>query len=348
MKNISSAILLIALLFISATSIFAQESEVKVVDEVVAQVNEGVLTLSRIKRELKNVTDSYVAQGKSPEEAKKLTDEKHAEIIAKLINEELIIQKAKDLGLESEIEAAVNQRFLEIIKERNLKNLDALYTEMERGGVNPDEIRDMFRKEATNIAVIRKEVQAKTYWAASPKELKEYYEKHKDKFTKPETITISEIFLSFAGKSEASVREKATQLVAQLRAGGDFAKLSEENSDRKNAPQTINIKELDEKYAKMFKDVKVGGVTEPIELDQVGMNILRIDARTEASKESEFNEGQVRMSLMQERLPDAMKKFMTSLREDSYIKLSEAYRPLVAPILFAEERSTATAPKTEK
>jgi hypothetical protein len=38
---------------------------------------------------------------------------------------------------------------------------------------------------------------------------------------------------------------------------------------------------------------------------------------------------------------------MSTLREDSYIKLSDSYRPLVAPILFAEERS-ATKPKTDK
>ena len=34
-----------------------------------------------------------------------------------------------------------------------------------------------------------------------------------------------------------------------------------------------------------------------------------------------------------------MKTFMAKLREDSYIKLNDTYRPLVAPILFADERS---------
>jgi len=45
-----------------------------------------------------------------------------------------------------------------------------------------------------------------------------------------------------------------------------------------------------------------------------------------------------------ERAPEALKKFMAGLRGESYIKLSDSYRPLVAPVLFAEERST---PKPE-
>jgi parvulin-like peptidyl-prolyl isomerase len=56
--------------------------------------------------------------------------------------------------------------------------------------------------------------------------LKEYYESHKAKFTKPETITVSEIFLGFAGRDESAVHEKAKQLVADLRGGADFAKLA--------------------------------------------------------------------------------------------------------------------------
>lgn len=347
MKRISSAIFLIAILSFMSISAFAQESEVNVVDEVVAQVNEGVLTLSRIRREMKTIVDSYVTEGKSREEAQKLVNDKQPELIANLINEELIMQKAKELGLEPEIEAGINQRFLEIMKQQNIKNLDTLYAEMEKGGVNPDDVRESWRKQATREAVIRKEVQSKVYWESTTKEVAEYYEKNKGKFTKPETITISEIFLSFAGRSEAAVRQKAADLVTQLKGGADFAKLAADNSDRKTPPQVVNVPELDEKYSKVLKEIKVGGITDPIEVDQIGINILRVDERSQASSESKFNESQVRLALMQERVPEALKKFMTTLREDSYIKLSDSYRPLVAPLLFAEERSS-TKPKTDK
>ena len=42
--------------------------------------------------------------------------------------------------------------------------------------------------------------------------------------------------------------------------------------------------------------------------------------------------------MMSEGMPAAQKKFLTQLRQDAYIKINESYRPLVNPILFAEER----------
>jgi peptidyl-prolyl cis-trans isomerase SurA len=349
MKRISSAIFSIALLLLVGLPALAQENETKVVDEVVAQVNEGVLTLSRIRREMKFIIDTYVQEGKSREEAQKLVNEKQPELIANLINEELILQKAKELGLDAEIEASLNQRFLQIMKEQNIKSLDALYQEMEKTGLNPDEVREGWRKQAAREAVVRKEVQSKVYWEASSKELKDYYEKNKDKFTQPETVTLSEIFLGFAGRNEATVREKAKTLHTQLKGGADFIKLATDNSDHKVEAQTVSVKDLDDKYAKVIKELKPGEFTDPVEIDQVGVNILRVDKRTLASSDSVFDENAVRFALMQEKYPDSLKSFMARLREDSYIKLSESYRSLVAPLLFADERSKdkPVAPKAK-
>ena len=351
MKRINSAIFSIAVLLTMSVAAFAQESETKVIDEVVAQVNEGVITLSRIKREMKVAVDTYVQEGKPREEAQKLVESKQGELIANLINEELLLQKAKETGLESEIEANLNQRFLEIMKQQNVKNLDTLYQEMEKSGFNPQEIREVWRKQATRDLVLQREVSSKIYWSLSSKEMKDYYEKHMDKFTKPETIGISEIFLGFAGRDKTAVREKAKQLVAQLKAGADFQKLVMENSDRPNVAENkgkvgiINFKELDEKFVGAVKNLKAGGITEPIEIDELGIEILRVDERTNASSESQFNENAVRLAITTERVPTEQKKYLAELRQDSYIKISETYRPIVAPILFADERKTEKAGK---
>ncbi|MEO7539830.1 MAG: hypothetical protein ABIV21_07370, partial [Pyrinomonadaceae bacterium] len=81
-------------LFISAAlgiTAFSQETQTRVVDEVVAVVNDGVITLSRVKKESKNIIDAYVHEGKTREEAQKIVDEKQGELIANLINEELLV-----------------------------------------------------------------------------------------------------------------------------------------------------------------------------------------------------------------------------------------------------------------
>ncbi len=323
---------------------FAQETQTRVVDEVVAQVNDGVITLSRIKREMKDIVEAEVAQGKKREDVQKMVDEKQGELIANLINEELLIQKAKELGLEKEIEAEVNQRMAAIMKQYNMKTVEALYAEMEKSGVSPQEMKDTWKKQATRDLVVQREIQGKIYWGFSGKELKEYYEKHKEKFTKPETVSFSELFLGFAGRDETAVRDKAKQLLAQLRAGGDWAKIVKENGDAGVVTQgagkieKLKVKELVEILAKPLKGVSVGQYTEPFDAEQLGVVILRVDEREAASNESVFEENAIRGAMLAERGPSEQIKFFSKLRADAYIRISEAYRPLVSPILFEDER----------
>jgi peptidyl-prolyl cis-trans isomerase SurA len=354
MRLFASFIFLIAISLFAGSAVIAQETEERVVDEVVAVVNEGVITLSKVKREQKSIVDTEVQQGKKREEVEKMVDERRGEMIANLVYEELIMQKAKELGYENEVDANVNRRFLEIMKQYNLKTLDALYAEMEKTGVNPQEIRELWKKQATREMLIQKEVQAKIYWGASAKEVKDYYEAHKDKFTKPETVTLGEIFLSYAGRDENAVREKAKQLLADLRKGGDFEKIAKENSD----PVVVTVDGAKKRMTDLLplvvtalKGVNVGGYTEPIVADQVGVVILKVEAHEKATSESYFDEAAVRMAIVAEKAPEEQKKFLASLRGDAYIKISDSYRPTVSPILFAEDRKEksseeSVAPKT--
>lgn len=353
MKLFGSFIFLAAFSLLTGVAISAQETQERVVDEVVAVVNESVITLSKIKREAKGIVDAGVQQGKKREDAEKEVDEKRGEMIANLIYEELIVQKAKELGFDNEVEANVNRRFLEIMKQYNLKTLDALYQEMEKTGVDPQEIREIWKKQATREIVLQKEVQGKIYWGASGKEVKDYFDQHKAQFTKPETVTVREIFLSFAGRDENTVREKGKQLVAQLRSGGDFEKLAKENSDPGKVTQDgkaekLKPNELSPLLSSALKDVKIGGYTDPIAADQVGIVILRVDAREKATSESYFDENAVRLAIVAEKAPAEQKKFLSSLRSGSYIKISDSYRPLVSPILFAEDRKEKTESKPDK
>lgn len=352
MRYVNSAIFIIAILVVSNLAVVAQESEAKVVDEVVAQVNEGVITLSQITREMNEAIDSLVKEGKTPEQARTQVESKRGELIAGIINEELLMQKGKEKGYDSDVEAQINGRFVDIMKQQNIKSLDTLYKAMADTGVDPQAIREMWRKQIVRETVLQREVDGKLYYGWSAKEVKAYYEANKAKFTKPETITLSEIFLSFAGRDEAAVREKAKQLVTKLRGGADFSTVAAENSDRPNVKETkgktgtLNIKDLDKTFAEPLKAVKAGGISEPIEVSE-GIEILRVDERTNASQESFFDEPEVRKTMTYEKLPEERKKYFLSLRNDAYIKIGDSYRPIVSPILFADERKTEVK-KSEK
>lgn len=358
MRLSASIAIFLAFLLACAGSTFAQESDVKVIDEVVAAVNDGVITLSSIKREMKGIVDSKVQEGMKREDAQKMVDGKQGELIANLINEELLLQRAKEMGLEKDIEDQLNARFLQIMKEQNFKTMDALYEAMRKQGLEPDDIREIWRRQATKEEVVKRDLQAKVYWTPNGTQVKEYFQANKAKFIKPETVTLSEIFLNFAGQNQDAVRARAKQIVSQLRGGADFAKMVLETSESQDVQQTkgalgtVSLRDLEGRfpsYAKAIKGLKAAQVSDPIE-DDIGVRILRVDERVAAGTDANFDEDAVRRAMLEIAYPDALKKYMSKLRSDAYIKISETYRPVVSPLLFADERTTssATPPKTTK
>lgn len=334
------AALFVFSLAFSALPVFAQDAEPVVVDEVVAQVNDGVITLSRVKREVKAAAGALAQQQNKPlEDAQRELDSKRSELIANLINEELLLQEGKEMGLEQQVEEAVNQEFLGYMKQFDLKTLDELYKTMREQGEDPEEIKAVKRRQYTKFYVYRFGVESKIYNGLSEKEVKAYYESHKDKFKKPETVGLSEIFLNFAGRTPEDVKTEATEIVKKARAGADFAALVQQYSDhaetkaKKGSVGTINVTDISlPGVTEALKNVKVGGVTDPI-VQEDGLLILRVDERTADTNTPVYDERRVREAITIERSPAERKKYIVNLRQDAYIKIAKNYEADVSQAL---------------
>lgn len=350
MRIKNSVIFSAIILLLTSVSVFAQEADVTVVDEVVAQVNDDVVTLSRINRELKAAEDSFKEQGKSEADAKAEVEKSKGQIIANLISEELLIQKAKELGLDKEIDARLNRRLLQVAESLQLKSLDDLNKAMQSQNVDPEDYKANLRKQITRDAVWESEVDAVIYYGIKDKELKDYYQKNITKFKKPAMITISEIFLSFAGANADAVRTKAKDIAARAKKGEDFKKLAIENSDRPDVAETggkagsFDVDKLDPLFAKPLEKLQAGQVSDPIEMD-IGMEIIKVDERTKGSNESFFDEDAIRRAILTEKAPEGRRKYMRELLEDSYIEINDTYRPVVSPALNAMNATTEKATK---
>lgn len=340
---------LFAAIFLFNFSAAAQETEQRVIDEVVAQVNEGVITLSRVNREISNRADALVARGQSDGKTREqLISElsaKRNELIVDLINEELIIQQGKEMSLENEVEQEINQRFVQLMQRYNIKTIDELYKQIRNENVEPDELKAIWRRELIPSLVFRYEVDGKIYNGLTQKELKDYFEKNKEKFRKPETVTISEIFLSFAGRDLNQVKAKAADLVRQLRAGGNFEAFVAQHSERPDSQKekgkvgSFEVPSLTEDIGAAIKNVKAGGYSDPVITDE-GVMILRVDQRVNDSAAPVFNENQVRQAITMERSADERKKYMSKLRKEAYIKISKNYETAIMPILFKDDKKS--------
>jgi len=350
-----AALAALVILMLGAGSVFAQEGEMQVVDEVVAQVNDDVITLSMLKRETRERIEALKQSGMTEQQATDEVNKHQAELIATLINERLLLQKGKELDLANDIEAEVNRRMLQIAQEQGINSIEKLHQAMVQSGLKPEDVRNTMRTELMKQAVLQQEVDRRVYLGFTSEEVKKYYDSHPDKFRKPESIKLSEIYLYLTGKDEASVKARALELVSQIRAGADFGALAAANSEReKNGKRTapedkgyvgeFDIPSLREDLLASLKDVKTGGVTDPIRVSD-GYQILRVDERTPAGTTPTFNDNRVREAMLMERQPKEREAYLQTLRNEAFIKVTDAYRASVEPLL---KITATTAAKTEE
>jgi len=349
-----ATLLLLAGLIVSPSLAHAQEGEPIVVDEVIAQVNDGVVTLSQLKREMKERVGTLIQNGKTDPQANSDVETHKPELIATLINEQLLLQKGKELDLTDKVEAEVNKRMLEVAKENGITSIDKLDEAMRAAGLDPVGIRQTMRIEIMKQAVLESEVDSKLFFSLTQDELHKYFDSHQATFLKPESIELSEIFLGLAGKQEPDVKAQAIKLVAQVRGGADFCTLAaaytEIPASGGKKPCKVGlfqVPDLSPAIGAAVKNVNPGGVTEPLKTDE-GYHILRVDARTPGSNTPTFNENNVREAITRERSTKAREDYLQELRNDAYVKIADNYRAAVEPLLKIVPPAAATKRPSKK
>jgi peptidyl-prolyl cis-trans isomerase SurA len=350
-KSIVAALILLGASVVSPVLVHAQEGEPVVIDEVIAQVNDGIVTLSQLKREMKERVETMKQNGMNEQQATAEVEKRKSELIATLINEQLLLQKGKEMDLTQKVEEEVNKRMLQVAKDNGLTSMEKLCEAMAQTGMKCEDVRQTMRVEIMKQAVLESEVDSKLFYGFSPDELRAYFEAHKDKFFKPESVELSQIFLELAGKQEPDVKTRATQLVTQLRGGADFVTLAKAYSERDaqtgGKVGTFQVTNLRPDIAGAIKNVKAGGVSDPLRTDE-GYQILRVDSRTAGSTSATFVENEVRGAMTEERVGKAREDYLQGLRNEGYIKIADSYRDSVERFLKIVPPAAATKRASKK
>jgi len=332
----------------------------KVIEEIVARVNNEIITLGQLQRARLGL-EQEVAQecrGCSEEERKAMLAEREKNLLRDMIDQSLLVQRAKDAGINVEAELT---RQLDAIRVRNnLPDLEALCREVEKAlDVSCEEWKDQLRGQMLSQQIIRREVGPEVQNEISREEVRQYYEEHKNEFVRPEKVYLSEIFIKTAGLSPEEVAErekKAKALLDQLRKGtADFEVLARRNSDGSTAQQGGQLggfergqlaKELEEIVFKMAPRQ----ITDVIPT-QTGLLILRVDQRFEAGLQSlEKVEPEIMDRLFNQKMFPALRKFLNRLRGDNYVAVKAGYTDTsgVAGTIIQEVQPSAEGDKKGK
>ncbi len=308
-----------------------------VVEEIIARINNHIITRSEFDRSQQQVQQEGEQQSATPQE---ITD-KQKSVLRDLVDQQLLLQKGDDLGITAETDLV--KRLDEIRKQMNLATMEDLAKAAQAQGVSYEEFKENLRENIITQKVIQQEVGAKIN--ITPEEMQKYYKDHLQDMEQPEQVRLSEILISTQPKPTedpkvaASITEeqrvaeaqtKANQVYDEIQKGAKFDDIAKKDSDGPTAAQGGDLgyfkrgtlaKELEDTTFAM----KAGEVTKPIRTKQ-GFVILEVTEHQKAGVPSEKQvEGKIQDAIYLSKLQPALRAYLTKLREDAYIDIKPGY-----------------------
>jgi peptidyl-prolyl cis-trans isomerase SurA len=315
-----------------------------VVEEIIARVNNQIITRSEFVRSREQLKQEV--QQQDPANADKAFAEKQRDVLRDLIDQQLLLQKGKDLGITGDTELI--KRLDEMRKQMNLETMEELEKAAQAQGVSYEEFKQNLRNQIITQRVIGQEVGSKLSF--SKEEVQKFYDDHKAELLQPEQVRLSEILIApkAAGTPGAgadppqpppqanpevqltAAQAKAQELLEQIRKGADFAEVAKKYSDGPSAKDGGDLnyfkrgtlaKELEDKVFTM----NAGEVTDVIRTKQ-GFVILKVTEHQKAGVPSLKDvEPKIQDALYMEKLQPALRAYLTKLREEAYIDYKPGY-----------------------
>jgi len=300
-----------------------------VVEEIVARVNNQVITRSAYQHEQQQLTDE--AKQQDPTRADQVAAQGSKDVLRGLIDRELLLQKGKDLDITAAAELI--KKLDEMRKQMKLASMDDLEKAAEAQGISFEDFKQNMRTEIITQQVIQREVGGRIN--VGKDEEQKFYEQHKSDMERPEAVKLSEILVSTEPAGDdpqklAAAEAKANDLLKQIRAGASFEDIAKKQSQGLSAAEGGELGYFERgKLAKQLEDVtfamKKDQVSDVIRTKQ-GFVILKVTDHQSAGIPS-FAEIEPRLqeAVYVQKLQPALREYLTKLREDAFIDVRPGY-----------------------
>jgi len=318
-----------------------------VVEEIIARVNNEIVTRTEYVRSRDQLKQEV--QQQDPANADRAFAEKQRDVLRDLIDQQLLLQKGKDLGITGDTELI--KRLDEMRKEMKLETMEELEKAAEAQGASYEDFKQNLRNQIVTQRVIGQEVGS--HLAMNKDDVKKFYDQHKAEMERPEQVRLSEILIApktpakpAAGASPdakpeppseaeteaalAAAQAKAQNVLDQIHKGAQFADLAKKYSDGPSAKDGGDLsyfkrgtlsKELEDKVFAL----KAGEVTDVIRTKQ-GYVILQASEHQMAGiPPMKEVEPRIQDALYMQKLQPALRAFLTTLREEAFIDIKSGY-----------------------
>jgi parvulin-like peptidyl-prolyl isomerase len=317
------------ILISAAPALWGQTGETVVVDEIVAKVNQEIITLTDLQKELSAFHTQLSLELRDPAQAEKEFQVRKRMLLKTLINTKLMIQKAEDLGMTANIDAEVAANLEETRKQAGITNMDEFDRLLRQNGSSLAERKEWLKRDMIVDMVIGQFVYSKL--TLMTPEIEAYYKENRERFSDPAEVELAEILFLTEGKDKAAVRQKAEQALARVRGGVPFEEEAKKSSEGPTAARGGLIGSFKkgsmapslEEVAFTLKPGEISGIIET----EYGYQIVKLVGKKE-SQPRPLDEVRpiIQRELYMKKAEPEIKEFLEELRSQSYVYIAPQYR----------------------
>lgn len=320
-----------------------------VVEDVIVRVNDQIISRSDLERSQQQLAVELQQTAASPAEA----EDRRQNMLRDMIDQQLLLSRGKELGLNADAE--VIRRLDEIRKQNHLDTMEDLEKAARQQGVSYEDFKANIKNGIITQQVVRDEVGRHLQLTQAQEQA--YYDAHKQEFTQPEQVRLSEILVPLpADANDAAIAQaqaKANDISAKVQAGGKFDDLAKAYSGGPTAEQGGDLGLFKRgALAKVLEDqtfpLKAGEATAPIRTRQ-GFVILKVTEHQVAGVPPIKDvEPQIQDAMYMQAMQPALRAYLTKLREDAYIDIKPGFVDSGSSAKQTKPVFTAYAPPVSK
>jgi peptidyl-prolyl cis-trans isomerase SurA len=307
----------------------------RTVEEIIARVNNEIITRSDLDkaRAATEEETKQECQGKcTPEQLRQEIEDRQKNTLRELIDQSLLVQRGKDMGLN--VEPEVIKRLDQLRQQNKIDSMEDLEKAVTAQGSNWEDFKNNIRNGILTQRVIGNEVGS--HITIGKDEVQKYYNEHKQEFVRPEQVALREIEVSTEGKKDeelAELKKKAETALKRVKDGEDFGEIAKRFSDSSTAKQAgflgvYKRGELSKELEDIVFKMKKNELTDVMDTKQ-GYLVLQVLERYEAG-EQPLNkvENEIMDHLYSERMEPALRHYLKTLREQSYVVIKPGYQDI--------------------
>ena len=307
----------------------------RTVEEIIARVNNEIITRTEYDKARATTAEDVKADCQNrctAEQLQKLTEDTQKHVLRDLVDQSLLVQRAKDMGMN--VEPDMIKRLDAIRTDNKLASMEELEKAVEGSGINWEDFKNNIRNKLLTEKVVSNEVGS--HINISDDEIGKYYEAHKTEFVRPEQVALREIMVGTEGKKPEELpdlKKKAETALKRVQDGEDFGEIAKRLSDGSTKAQggflgVYKRGELSKELEDKVFNMKRNELTEVMETKQGYLVLQVLEHYDEGEQSLAKVKNEIYEKIYTTKLEPALREYLKTLREESYVIIKPGYQDI--------------------